>query len=224
MWANGARTKNDSAQRGLKRASTSATKVTSSSPTPACVTKRARRGPTVRRRRQGSRVLRPTVALAGGRRPRCSCDTSRVVLGLGKRRREESGQDSRASVIVGQSIDHLIERDQSGGREEPSLTHRSSESLSFNPGAFHQSSRTGEERADRRTETFGQTRHDVVAGAAYCAALVPVATTALNNRAPSKCTGRPSTARASASMSATSNGVPPDGMCVFSSDTMATCG
>jgi hypothetical protein len=64
----------------------------------------------------------------------------------------------------------------------------------------------------------------VVAGAAYCAAVVPVATTALNSRAPSRCKGRSPIARASVSMSATSKGVPPEGMCVFSSDTIATCG
>jgi len=142
---------------GLKRASTSATKVTSSSPTPACVTKRARvdDGAAVDAKDREFFDQLSRLRVVEGHDVRAT--RRGVVLGLGKRRREESGQDSRASVIVGQSIDHLIERDQSGGREEPSLTHRSSESLSFNPGAFHQSSRTGEERADRRTETLTDT-------------------------------------------------------------------
>ncbi len=63
----------------------------------------------------------------------------------------------------------------------------------------------------------------VVAGSQYCAADVPVATTALKSRAPSRCSGRPPMALARARRSATSHGVPPDGMCVFSAQTMATC-
>jgi len=68
---------------GLKRASTSATKVTSSSPTPACVTKRARRGPTVPRRRQGSRVLDQLSRLRVVEGHDVSCDTSRGRTRLG---------------------------------------------------------------------------------------------------------------------------------------------
>jgi hypothetical protein len=161
MWANGARTKNDSAQRGFE-----ARQYFSDEGDVIVADARVRHeaspswtdGAAIDAKDREFFDQLSRLRVVEGHDVRAT--RRGVVLGLGKRRREESGQDSRASVIVGQSIDHLIERDQSGGREEPSLTHRSSESLSFNPGAFHQSSRTGEERADRRTETFGQTRHD----------------------------------------------------------------
>jgi len=75
----------------FERASTSA-QGDVSSPTPRCVTNEpvVDRGAAVDARSRFSTNCRA----CGGRKATMSCDTSRVVLGLGKRRREESGQDS----------------------------------------------------------------------------------------------------------------------------------
>ena len=64
----------------------------------------------------------------------------------------------------------------------------------------------------------------VLAGAANSLADVPVATTALKSRAPSRCSGRFPIAAFSATRSRTFQGVPPEGMCVFSTVTIAMWG
>ena len=62
----------------------------------------------------------------------------------------------------------------------------------------------------------------VVADLAYAAAGVRVATSALNNRAPSRCTGKPHAATASSRSSG--HGAPLAGMWVFSTHTSDSFG
>ena len=69
---------------------------------------------------------------------------------------------------------------------------------------------------------FDRQHMTVVAGEAYSAAATPVATSALNKRAPSRCTGTPSVP--SSCSAAKGHGTPPAGMCVFSTNTADTGG
>ena len=64
----------------------------------------------------------------------------------------------------------------------------------------------------------------MVTVAAWSATGTPVATSALKSRAPSMCTGRPSAAACTACRAASSQGVPPEAMWVFSTQTNDTTG
>ena len=69
---------------------------------------------------------------------------------------------------------------------------------------------------------FDKQHMTVVAGAAYSATVTPVATSALNKRAPSRCTGTPTAP--SSCIAASGHGTPPAGMWVFSTNTADTAG
>ena len=99
-------------------------------------------------------------------------------------------------MVLRESLDVMVERVDTGRRDDPRLPHRSSEQVLLAPRALHQFTRAGEQRAERATEAFRQTeRHGVEARGDRGRARTPSATEALSRRAPSRCTAS-STSRA----------------------------
>ena len=61
-----------------------------------------------------------------------------------------TGQSPRPLMVVGKTLDHRRQGDQSGGREDTRLTHSTAEPLAFTARRFHHVGRPGQHRSDRR--------------------------------------------------------------------------
>ena len=72
------------------------------------------------------------------------------------------GEPSCAGMVVDKPVDMVLERVDTGGGDDPCLTHRSSEEVLLAPGALDRLLRAGEDRAERAAEAFREAqRHRV---------------------------------------------------------------
>jgi len=70
--------------------------------------------------------------------------------------REATGEARRVRVILGEPVDHALERDQPGRGEDAHLAHAATQHLSHAARPRHELARAADERADRRRQTLGQ--------------------------------------------------------------------
>ena len=101
---------------------------------------------------------------------RCNVDLHEVRLDLLEVDRHTSavkrpGERAGTRVIVGEAIDVVVERIQTGSSDDPCLAHRASEQVLLTPRALHQLARAREQCAERAAEALREAeRHRVEAG------------------------------------------------------------
>ena len=77
---------------------------------------------------------------------------------------ERLGERARASVVVREPLDVVVERVEAGRRDDPGLAHRAAEEVLLAPRALHQLARAGEQRPERAAEPLREAeRHRVEA-------------------------------------------------------------
>src|SRR5439155_27267411 len=79
---------------------------------------------------------------------------------------EPLGEASRSVVVLGESLDVVLERVDAGGRDDPGLPHRAAEQMLEPARSRHQLPGAGHERAERAAETLRETERDGVEGTA----------------------------------------------------------
>ena len=167
-----------------------------SSSTSLCTTKRNVEGSSVPARIPARRE--PLEGLLGKGRDRAAHDVGahrRGVEGTGEPLRDRVGEPAGARVIVGEALDHRLERDDPGGRDDPGLAHARRRSaadaraLPRSRAALPQSSDpTG------APSPFERQNITVSHSATSAAGATPSAIAAFQIRAPSQCTGEPARA------------------------------
>ena len=77
-------------------------------------------------------------------------------------RGQSLGQKLCVSVVLGQLLRSLFQRNESGGSEDASLPHAASERFAIDAGAIHQLCAAHQQRSDGRAQSFGEAEHDRV--------------------------------------------------------------
>ncbi len=75
---------------------------------------------------------------------------------------QTSGKALRARVILGESLDMMVERVQSGRSQHSALAHAAAKHLAPTPGRGDQGFRAKQDRSNRCTKAFGQAYGDRV--------------------------------------------------------------
>ena len=101
------------------------------------------------------------------------------------------GQHLSLLVVFGQPVDVMLQRVERAGGDDAGLAHAAAEGFAVATGIANQIRRAAERRADRGTETLREADAHRVEVLGPVASEMPLATTALNSRAPSRWRARP---------------------------------
>ena len=73
------------------------------------------------------------------------------------------GDPLRAPVIIGQPIDHALERDEAGRGHDAGLAHAAADHAAIGPRALDEGRRSAQHRAERRAQALADAEADAVA-------------------------------------------------------------
>ena len=79
--------------------------------------------------------------------------------------RERVGQPARTRVVVGEALDHRLERDDARGRDHAGLAHAAAEAAALHPGLGDHVGRTAQHRTHRRAQALREAEHHGVGAA-----------------------------------------------------------
>ena len=168
---------------------------TSASPISRCVTNRDRVSDR-RNPRTPRAASRPSSASAA--RPVVSAETTMLVCTVSRstwrpgRAARPDPELPRPTVVVGQPVDHRLERDDAGGGGDAGLVKaRGADHPEIDPCSVDDRARAGEQGAARGAQALPRLRDTVSTSSVRRAAGTPRATAALRSRAPSRWTLAP---------------------------------
>ena len=177
------------------------------------------------RRASPSRSTKSLGQRAQRRRTRCSCARAAGSTLPGQRLAERVGEPARPGVVVGEPLDHRLERDDPGRGDHAGLAHAAAQPrpLRARLGDHVGAARTAASRP-ARSSPFDRQNITVSAGATSSRGATPSATAAFQMRAPSTCTAQPAVVRdlARASPSRRRRSARPTAPCTCSRSRAAT--
>ena len=89
--------------------------------------------------------------------------TSRGSARRGSMRVQAFGEAPGAAVIVGEPVDHALERDDAGRRHHAGLAHAAADHAAIGARAFDEGRRAAQHRAERRAQALADAEADAVA-------------------------------------------------------------